>query len=131
MSDARHFLTRFIKFAGVGAIATMAHYLVLIVLVEILDVYPVTATFLGYLNGLIVSYFLNYRYTFNSSNVHRITFTRFLVVALVGMTLNVVIVKLAIEQVGLHYFIAQLFATGMVLLWNFGGNHYWTFRDSK
>jgi putative flippase GtrA len=38
--------------------------------------------------------------------------------------------SVAISLIQLHYLIAQVIATGIVLIWNFLGNRIWTFRAS-
>jgi putative flippase GtrA len=73
---------------------------------------------------------LNYHYTFTSNKRHRETMTKFLIVALVGMLFNGLIMSVCTEALQLHYLLAQLAATGLVLLWNFTANRFWTFRES-
>jgi putative flippase GtrA len=38
------------------------------------------------------------------------------------------IMSLAINQLGIHYFVSQMLATGIVLVWGFLGNRLWTFK---
>lgn len=120
---------QFIRFTGVGAIGTGVHYLTLIVLVQGAAAPPVPASVAGFVLGALTNYFLNYRYTFNSNHRHREAMTRFFVVALAGLVLNTLVMQLATGWLALHYLIAQVLATGMVLVWNFTGNRMWTFRE--
>jgi len=124
-------LQQFFRFASAGAVATLVQYMVLIWLVEALEVYAVRAAFFGYVAGIIAGYLLNYRYTFNSRQKHRRAFSGFLAVAVVGLGLNMLIMATAIERFGLHYFISQVLATLVVLIWNFCGNRFWVFRDPR
>ena len=34
-------------------------------------------------------------------------------------------------KLGLHYLLAQLVTTGLVLVWTFAGNRFWTFADRR
>ena len=129
MKAPKSVFPQFVYFASAGAVATAAHYAVLITLVEAFEVYAVTASVAGYLVGLVIGYLLNYHFTFNSRQKHWRAFSRFLAVALTGLALNVFIVKVAFEQLGLHYVIAQIAATAVVLMWNFCGSRFWSFRD--
>ena len=120
---------QFIRFAGVGAAATAVHYLTLIILVEIAMANALLASAAGYTVGAFVNYILNYHYTFGSDKPHREAMTKFFAVALVGLGLNSLIMALMTKGLELHYFVGQVIATGLVLLFNFAGNRWWTFRE--
>jgi putative flippase GtrA len=120
---------RFARFAGAGAIATFAQYNVLILLVNFGHVAPPVASALGYIVGALVGYYLNYRYTFHSQKKHAAAMGKFFAIAFVGLNLNTGIMVLATGSLGLHYLLAQILATGLVLILNFIGNQFWTFRE--
>ena len=121
-------LRQFITFAGVGAVAAVAHYGVLILLVELGGIAPVIATLWGFLAGAAVSYVLNRRFTFKSERPHRAAAPRFLAVSAGGFVLNGLVMWLLNEYWGVQYLIAQVIATLIVLFWNFSANRWWTFR---
>lgn len=118
---------QFILFAGIGVIGTATHYLLLVCLVQLLKLHPVLATSCGFAAGALVNYILNYHYTFRSQLAHRTALTKFLIIALIGAGFNAAIMQFGISTLKLHYFIAQLAATAIVLLWNFAANKLWTF----
>ena len=120
---------RFASYAGVGAIGTAAHYVVLLILVEALWVDAVVATTLGAAGGTLVNYGLNYKYTFRSQAGHRPAMPKFAATAFIGLLLNTLIVHMAIAG-GAMYLMAQVAATGVVLLFGFLVNQFWTFRES-
>lgn len=122
-------IEQFVRFAGVGVIGTAAHYSVLTLLASVLGVHPVSASALGFIVGAIVNYWLNRKLTFASTIRQIDGLFKFLVVASIGLLLNTAIVAVLIDHAGLHYLVAQIIATGLVLGWNFVGNRYWTFRD--
>lgn len=123
---SRPLIQQFVSFAGVGAIATGVQYLILIGLAE-LGMRAALASGIGYVISALLNYYLNYRYTFKSTQDHRKTLVRFFLVALVGLALNTAVMIVAVEYLHLHYLLAQILATGLVLLWNFGANARWTF----
>ncbi len=126
-----HVLTRqFALFVVAGGVATAAHYALLIVLVEWLGIAPVPASMAGYVLGALVNYRLNYVYTFQSRKRHREALAKFLVVAGIGFVLNAAILHAAIGPLGVHYLPGQVFATVVVLFWNFAANKLWTFREN-
>lgn len=118
---------QFATFAAVGAIGTGAHYLTLVLLVKLAGMAPVLASTVGFLIGALTNYALNYRITFSSSNPHHQALPKFLAVAVVGLALNASVLRLSVSWLGMHYLFGQVFATGLVLLWNFCANKMWTF----
>ena len=118
---------QFILFTAVGGIGTAAHYAVLILLVQVVDLYPVVATTIGFVVGAIVNYVLNYCLTFSSSKRHTEALPKFLLVAFSGAVINTLIMMAGLNLFDIHYLIIQLVATGLVLLFNFMANRYWTF----
>lgn len=124
-------IRKFILFTGVGAIGTGTHYLILVILVQALSINPVLASSAGALSGALVNYLLNYRYTFHSRKRHREAMTKFFTVAAVGFVLNGLLMTLGDQVLHLHYLLSQIIATVVVLMWNFAGNHFWTFNGEK
>ena len=123
-------IRQFVTFTCVGAVGTIAHYVTLVLLVRIASFDPILASGIGFVIGAVINYFLNYRYTFHSSVPHRKGLTMFFTVAAVGIGFNTLAIGVLIRWFSVHYLLAQLCATGVVLLWNFVGNRFWTFRGS-
>lgn len=124
-------LRQFFGFAGIGAVGTTGHYFTLIGLVHIAGMGPLSASALGFTVGALINYMLSYKYLFRSQKRHRESMLKFFVVALAGLGLNSVAVKLGIDAAHLHYLVAQLAATAIVLVWNFSINKVWTFSDAS
>jgi len=120
---------QFFSFAGVGLVGTAVHYSALFLLVNFTAVEIIIASSLGFVLGALVNYYLNYYFVFRSQSYHRHTLPKFMAVAAVGFLLNGVLMWLTILQWQWHYLLGQLVATGGVLIWNFLGNHMWTFGD--
>ena len=114
----------------IGAIGTIGHYVILIVLVEIFVIAPVTATTFGFIVGALINYFLNYYLTFRSQKSHSEALFKFTVVAVVGAGINSLIMYLGTEFGAMHYIVAQVIATGIVLLLTFTINKLWTFSNT-
>lgn len=122
-------MQQFVMFFGVGAIATAAHYLCMIALADGFQLPAVPAAVCGYLVGAATSYALNYRYTFTSTGAHRRTASRFAVVAFIGLVLNTLLVGAMTMKLEMHYLLAQVIATGLILCLNFVLNKFWTFNE--
>lgn len=121
-------LPQFARFTGVGCASAVGHYGLLIGLVQMFDVAAVPASTAGALLGAWINYRLNRRFTFASRVRHAVAVPRFLLVAAAGVALNAVLMWLGVEVLHLHYLLAQVATTVLVLLWNFALHKLWTFR---
>lgn len=124
-------MLQFLVFAGVGATATSIHYGILITGVRLLNADPLIASTLGAACGAVVSYCLNYHFTFHSRSTHLRAVTRFALAVLVGTGVNYFILAMLLELSELHYFVAQLFTTAIVLLANFAAARWWIFNQPR
>lgn len=129
-------LTRFIKFAIVGAIGMVVDLTVLTFSREILGLPLTLAVALGFSIAVINNFTLNRFWTFPESRNRPVAsqLVQFTVVNLIGLAINEVIV------LGLHpifsgalddpfaYLTAKVIAIGVVLFWNYGANRVWTYK---
>lgn len=121
---------QFLRYASVGVAAFVFHYATLIGLVESETLDPDLAALAGFVVGGIVSYVLNRRFTFDSDRSHGHAGPRFAATAAVGFVMTYFLMHGLTERLGMHYLLAQLVTTGIVLIWTFLGNRFWTFRDA-
>lgn len=119
-----------LKFLIVGGSATALQYGLLIVFVQFAGLSPVVATSIAYAISSVYNYLLNYYATFKSDASHRTAATKFAAVACSGLLINAGIIA-ALTKVGVHYLVAQVVATVVILVWNFVVHKYWTYRDHK
>lgn len=119
---------QFVRFLGVGCISAIGHYGLLILLVQAAGMAAVPASSAGALLGAWINYSLNYRFTFRSSKRHAESVSKFAVVAIVGFLLNALFMWIGVELLGLHYLLGQVLTTGLVLVWSFVANRFWTFH---
>ncbi|MFM9976109.1 MAG: GtrA family protein [Beijerinckiaceae bacterium] len=120
-------LNQIIAFTGVGAVAAVVHYGLLIGLVEFVGWRAVPATLIGYIGGGIVSYWLNRRLTYRSDRPHEEAGWRFASVAAVGFGITYGVMHVLVERMALPYFPAQIGTTLVVLFWSFIAHKLWTF----
>lgn len=127
----KRLLTQFLAFFGVGVVAAIVHYGLLIALKEVFFYDPVHASLAGYIAGGIVSYALNRAYTYEAQRGHFEAGWRFAVVAFVGFGLTWLFMALFTRQLGWHYLFAQIITTGIVLIWSFFAHKYWSFAERR
>jgi putative flippase GtrA len=118
---------QFVRFALVGGFATAVQYAILILLVELGGFDPVVATTIGFTIAAVANYSLNRLVTFTERPAFGVGLVKFFGVALVGAGFNALIVA-TLKGLGLHYILAQLVATGTVMIWNFTANRTLVFR---
>jgi putative flippase GtrA len=116
-----------LAYGAAGLAGTVAHYVVLIVLVQIYNTEPVAGSTVGALIGAVVNYWLNHRFTFRSTVPHGRAFIRFMLVAVAGMIINAAALFIAVHVIGLHYLLGQVAATGLAFLGSYELNRRWTF----
>lgn len=121
--------TQFSNFSLVGLVGTVAHYAILVLLVEAFGIHAVPASIAGAVLGAAVNYGLNRRYTFKSSSPHLSAAPRFFVTAIAGFLLNGLLMWLAVDKFGAHYLASQAMVTVIVLFWNFASSRIWVFKD--
>jgi putative flippase GtrA len=120
---------QFLRYAAVGIAAAVAHFGTLFMLVQSQLTGDVIGTLAGFIAGGIVSYILNRRFTFASDRAHHAAMPRFVAIAFGGFVLTGVLMWILSDKLGLHYMLAQPLITGVVMIWTFMGNRFWTFAD--
>ncbi len=124
-------IARFLRFAAVGAVGTLAHYALLLALVEGVGAPPLAGAAAGFALGALVNYALARRLVFASTRSHAQALPRFFAVALTGLAWTALLMSVFMGGLGLHYLLAQVLTTALLLLWHYGGNALWTFRRDR
>ena len=121
---------RFFRYAAVGAVATAAHYAILVGLVEAGWLAPARAAAVGAWVGAQVAFAGNAAFTFRGAGAGASvgSWLRFQVTAVVGAALSFAIVA-AGTRLGVHYLIAQVVATLVALVVTFEINRRWSFAS--
>ena len=124
------FVRQVFTFALVGAAAAAGHYGTLVLLVELFGVGAVAASLAGFVVGGLISYPLSRSLVFRSRRAHGAAAPSFVAIAAVAFVLDGVLMALLLDRFGLHYLLAQILATLVLLTWTFTANRLWTFREA-
>lgn len=117
----------FLKFIIVGVSNTIVNYFVFFILFDLFNIYYIVSNISGYMVALTNSYIWNLRWTFKKNHSFDILY-KFFVVNVVSLTLNLLILRLLVENNIFPVLVAQIFAVLGALLINFTGNRLWTFK---
>ncbi|TES95224.1 GtrA family protein [Patescibacteria group bacterium] len=122
-------LKQFLKFCVVGTVGTAIDFGLFYLLVESAHIWYLLAATISFIVAVINNYIFNKFWTFEDRDKDFLRqFGRFLVVSIIGLGLNVLILYILVEFAGMWYILAKVLATGVVLIWNFFANKYWTFK---
>lgn len=117
---------QFIKYAIVGVIGTSVQSLTLILLVEKMSANPLLGSVIGFIFSLIVSYFINVKWTFKTERKSSF-FYKYMIVSISGLGINLLIMFLLVNLIGVWYIWAQMVVIVIVPISNFFLNRYWAF----
>ncbi len=115
-----------LRYAGVGGLATVAHWVLLVALVEWVAVAPWLGSGCGALLGAQVAFVGNRSFTFGHAGPWWPAWLRFMATAVLGGGVGMAIVGAGVA-LGLHYLLAQAVATAAGLALTFAVNRVWTF----
>ena len=108
-------IAQLMKFGVVGVIAFIIDYGLLALLTEAFGVnYLVSAT-ISFTVSVVFNYVASMRYVFT----RRREFIIFVVLSVIGLGINNACMWAGVELLSVHYLITKIFATAVVMVWNF------------
>ena len=128
----RRGVRQFIKFGLVGVLSTIIDWGIFYLLNLFFGVYYLLAKVISFSVAVINSYIWNRNWTFRSQDTGKTKeFTKFLIVALVGLGINVLIMFIVVDHLHWRKIFGLIFSTGFVTIWNFLANKFYTFKGSQ
>ncbi len=121
-------VAQFVKFGIVGVSNTVLSFAVYALLLKVFGVWYVAASGIGFAVGAVNGFLLNRRWTFKEHVGDALTPVRWGVVQSCGLALNLGLVYMFVDDVGLDKLIGQACATAIVTVLAFFANRAWTFR---
>lgn len=115
-------------YVGAGGIATASHYAFTVAAVEMAGLAPLAASSAGFAVGATVKYLLNYFVAFRSDERHAVALPRFAAMLGVLFVLNAAFFAALHQGAGLHYLVAQVLTTGLLIPPGYLMSRRWVFR---
>jgi putative flippase GtrA len=114
----------FIRFCIVGGISAILDLLTLTLLVELLHAPVLFATACSFSVGTVNGFLLNKYYTFKErSNRHLVQSLLYIGMSLIALFLTLIVMKVLVDILLLHYFVSRVITILVVILWTFSANH--------
>lgn len=124
---------QFVKFVLVGGMTTVINFLIYGILLLGFDVHYLPAATIAFIVATLNSYTFNRRWTFRAGAHRNSRLVKFAIVQLFGLAINLAVLAFLVEHVGFedHKLLAQVISNGFVVLSNYTGNKFWTFRGER
>lgn len=103
-------MSQFFRFLLAGIANTVLGFAVIFGCMYLGGLTPELSNFVGYMVGLLVSYFLNRYFTFKSTQRCSTEFVRFALVYLTAYSANLAMLVVLVRGLGMHAALSQVFA---------------------
>jgi putative flippase GtrA len=123
-------LVQFARYLVVGGLAFVIDFGSLYLLTEFAGLYYLISAAVAFLLGLLANYCLSRVWVFDRRTMSNsaVEFVVFAVIGVVGLAFNEGIIWFGREKMHLHYLVAKVISSGVVLVWNFGARKALLFR---
>jgi dolichol-phosphate mannosyltransferase len=126
-------LRRFVKFCIVGGSGVLVNMGLLWLLTEVAGLFYLVSSVVAVETAIVNNFVWNDVWTFHDrrrpGRAERLKrLARFNAVSVGGLGINVAVLWLLTEQLGMHYLVSNLFGIAAATLWNFFMNAVWTWR---
>lgn len=125
-------LMKFIKFGVVGFSGLFVDFGITWLTKEKFGVPKYVANAIGFSSAASTNYFLNRIWTFESTNPEiMVEYGEFIIISLIGLVINTFILYLLVSKLKMNFYLAKVFAIGIVTIWNFFANVFITFNPDR
>lgn len=111
----------FFRYFMAGGLSFAADMVVLMFLAEALGFHYLAANAVSVMVGITVNYLMCIKWVFTIRRISNATLetSAFVLICLVGLTLNELLLWLIVAGLSLHYLVAKVIVTGMVFIINY------------
>lgn len=120
-----------VKYILVGITNTLIGYTLIFFFIFV-GIYPEVSNLFGYGFVMIISYFLNKKFTFKSQNSHSKEFSRFLLSMGLAYVLNLLTLMIGYRFFEINVYVSQILAGGVYTMSGYILSKNWVFtKDSQ
>ncbi|MCL2144119.1 MAG: GtrA family protein [Endomicrobia bacterium] len=121
---------QFVKYFFASAAALFIDFSLLYILTEFAGLFYIVSATLSFTAGLFVTYFVSKKFIFTKSSIsnRKLEFIVFYIIGIIGLIINIVVLWLLTDKVGLFYMYSKIFTAFFTYLWNFFARKYIIFN---
>ena len=116
---SKNIVKQILKFGVVGGGAFLIDYSLLFILTDIFHIYYLTSSVISFIVSFIFNYILSITWVFEAKKQDVKQVVLFLILSLIGLGLNQIIMYLSVDIFKIYYMVSKLFATFIVMVYNF------------
>ncbi|CDE38270.1 putative uncharacterized protein [Mycoplasma sp. CAG:472] len=112
-------INQILKFGVVGGIAFVIDYGILFLLAKVIGLNELISAAISFIVSLTFNYFLSTKWVFDAKKQTPKEVIIFVLLSVVGLGINEVLIYLGTKKLGIDVMIVKLFATAIVMVYNF------------
>lgn len=112
-------INQILKFGVVGGIAFVIDYGILFLLAKVLGLNELISAAISFIISLTFNYFLSTKWVFEAKKQTPKEVIIFVLLSVVGLGINELLIYLGTKKLGIDVMIVKLFATAIVMVYNF------------
>lgn len=112
-------INQILKFGVVGGIAFVIDFGILFLLAKVIGLNELISAAISFIISLTFNYFLSTKWVFEAKKQTPKEVIIFVLLSVVGLGINEVLIYLGTKKLGIDVMIVKLFATAIVMLYNF------------
>lgn len=120
-----------IKFLLVGMSNTIISFVVYAIFIFFFEDKYVQALVLSHVVGILNSYILNNKWTFQQKSFSIVSVIKFIFVYTLSFFLNLIVLYLLVKSIEINKLMAQAIALSFTTVFSYLGHRYWSFKASK
>lgn len=109
----------FFRFCIVGGLTFLVDYGLLFLLTDVLGIHYLWSSAWAFMVAVIVNYYLCVSFVFRQAARSPARQLVFVGSSLAGLGINQLCMWLLVDKLALHYMLAKIVATGVVMIWNY------------
>ena len=123
-------IQQFLKYVLVGGAAFVIDYSLLYFLTEVMGFHYLVSNIFSFSSGLIFNYIVCIYWVFTDSKLGNryLEFLFYGLIGIVGLGISELAMWIMAQGFALHYMVAKLISTAVVLVWNFVARKYLLFN---
>jgi putative flippase GtrA len=113
-------MKQIIRFGIVGVLATIVDYSLMLLFVEVFHINYLISCVMSFIVSVIFNYVLSTKYVFDvSEKKSKKDFIIFVILSAIGLGISSIVMYLGVDFIHIDYRIVKVFATGIVMVYNF------------